>query len=181
VIGNAGTLFGGAAAIAGLAERIAARLAGRARGATRLEVAITSKTGEQAVGVAEGRVASTQDELIDLIAPLVRQGAGPGTRLRVIVVAEEVADADAVDQVAVNALPGLPRADASVLQAPLGEVVPPAPGQPGHAAPWQLRATQALRAGEGREAHRRTRRARPPGREASLAQPQLFANLDRSG
>jgi hypothetical protein len=49
--------------------------------------------------------------------------------------------------------------------------------QPGRGQPWQLSAPQTLRS-ERRDAHRRTRRARQPRRAVTLAQSQLFGNLD---
>jgi hypothetical protein len=60
--------------------------------------------------------------------------------------------------------------------APLGYLAPLASGS---GQPWQLRAPQISRA-EPRDAHRRTRRARPRRRPVTRAQSQLFGHLDGS-
>jgi hypothetical protein len=48
-------------------------------------------------------------------------------------------------------------------------------GHPGQAAPWPVTGPQALRS-ERRDAHRRTRRAKPRRRPVAVAQSQLFGN-----
>src|SRR5262249_29030533 len=75
-VGGADSLFGGATAVAALAERLALRLAGRARGAARLEVTIAGQGGERVVPIAAERATCSEDELAQLIAPLVYESPG---------------------------------------------------------------------------------------------------------
>src|SRR3954470_18540435 len=60
VVGSAGSLFGGASVVQTVARRLALRLAGRSRGASRLEVTVIGDDGERAVPVAAGRAVSSQ-------------------------------------------------------------------------------------------------------------------------
>jgi protein ImuB len=94
--GGARRLFGGADAVAELAERVASRLRGRARSASRLEVTITGASGERvaAVGTAE-RPARSAAELTAWIAPLIAEAPGAQLRLRIVVVGEALAGAEA--------------------------------------------------------------------------------------
>jgi hypothetical protein len=173
-VGNAESLFGGQAAVAALAQRVALRLAGRARGAARLEVTIAGPGGERVVPLAADRATSSTDELAQLIAPLVDGAPGAQAKLRVVVVGEAIAgDACAAppegEPIAMPlADPGDPAASAQVPLADLGELV-----SLGH--PWPPSAQQALRS-ERRDAHRRTRRARSRRRAVAPAQSQLFGN-----
>lgn len=174
--GSAGSLFGGAAAVAALARRLALRLAGRARGAARLELTILGGGGERVVPVTATRAASTQPELVELLAPTI--GEGPIAKLRVVVVGEAIAGAasgaeedttestiDALSAALSSSGTAMPLLAALDLLAPLA--------QPGRGQPWQLGAPQALRS-ERRDAHRRTKRARQRRRTVALAQSQLF-------
>jgi hypothetical protein len=181
--GSAGSLFGGAAVVAAVARRVALRLAGRARGAARLELTVIAGGpggGERMVPVTATRAASTQPELVDLLAPAV--GEAPIARLQVVVVGEAIAGA-ASGAEAEPAGPPIDAVSAALsssgtamsLLAALDHLAPLA--QPGRGQPWQLSAPQTLRS-ERRDAHRRTRRARQPRRTAALAQSQLFGNLD---
>jgi impB/mucB/samB family len=188
-LGQAESLFGGAQAVAAVAQRVALRLAGRARGAARLEVTIAGPGGERMVPVAADRAASSRSELAQLIAPLVAEAPGVQGKLRVVVVGEALAgEAAAVPamagaaaaardasspQVALPELGDGERAELGEL-GQLGEVV--SLGSLGH--PWQRSAQQALRS-ERRDAHRRTRRARPRRRPVVVAQSLLFGNGDR--
>ena len=183
-VGSAGSLFGGATAVAALAERLALRLSGRARGAARLEVTIAGQGGERVVPIAAERAASSEDELAQLIAPLVGESHGASARLRVVIVGEAIAGADV--PAAAEPMAGASAAGASVAvtasspgeEAPaeeLGQLVFLGhPGQAGHAPTWQVTGPQALRS-ERRDAHRRTRRAKPRRRPA-VVQSQLFGN-----
>jgi impB/mucB/samB family len=190
VVGNAGSLFGGAAAVTALAQRVGLRLAGRARGAARVEVTITGDGGERVVPVTAARATSSQDELTELLTPLIGERPGAIARLRVVVVGEAIAGVASGAQDAAE----LPiDAGAAALStagtampplAPLGHLAPLASldplaslGQVGRGQPWQLSAPQALRS-ERRDAHRRTRRAKQRRRIVTLAQSQLFGNLD---
>jgi hypothetical protein len=185
VVGAAGGLFGGRAAVAALAERLGLRLLGRARGAARLELTITGG-GERVVQVTAARATSSEAELARLIAPLVDEGPPAIAKLRVVVVGEAVvgaaggaegdgAEADAAELPIDARSAALSSSGTAMLPlAPLGHLAPLAPA--GRSQPWQLRAPHTLRA-ERRDAHRRTRRARQR-RTVALAQSQLFANLD---
>lgn len=199
VVGSGESLFGGATAVAALARRVGLRLVGRARGAARLEVTMAGEGGERVVPVAAERAASSQNELVELIAPLVNEGPGAIAKLRVVVVGESIAkvasgaSGDAaeplIDAVAAalssagTAMPSLPLLGHLAPLAPLGHLAALGPLQPGalgsagRGQPWQLSAPQALRS-ERRDAHRRTRRAKPRRRPVTLAQSQLFAHLD---
>lgn len=187
VVGTAGNLFGGSAAAATLADRLALRLVGRARGAARIELTITGDGGEHTIPITAATAASSQDELAVLLAPQIGAAPGAATRLEAVIVGEAIAgaaaastDADArppIDALsavlsAAGAQPPLPRAatpsDAAELAARDHEL----------SLPWQLSAPETLRA-ERRDAHRRTRRARQQRRRTVvLAQPQLFGQLD---
>ena len=176
VAGHAGSLFGGEAVVSTLSRRLALRLTGRARGAARLEVAVSSDAGERVVAVNVARAASSQHELVELIGPLFGEGLGAVAKLRVVVVGEAVAgtteaEADAAVDVLSSALS---RAQLAQLS-PLPRFGGQAPVAPGRAQPWQLIAPDTLRS-ERRDAHRRTRRAKHR-RSVELVQSQLFGNL----
>lgn len=180
-VGNGGSLFGGATAVVTLAERVGLRLLGRARGAARLEITITGEGGERVVPVTCARATSSQDELVDLLAPVIGEGSGAIAKLGVVVVGEAVAGAasgaegDAAGRPADAVSAALSSAGTAMLPlAPLGYLAPLAAGR---GEPWQLSAPQLSRA-EPRDAHRRTRRARPRRRPVTRAQPQLFGHLD---
>ena len=190
-VGNAGSLFGGATAVAALAERLALRLVGRGRGAARLEVTVAGSGGDRVIPVAAARSASSQDELVELIAPLIGEAPGANAKLRVVVVGEAIAGAGGAPVGEAHAVPlasggpgahrdgsspALSTAELAMSDAQLADL-----GQlvslthPGGGQPWQLSAPQALRS-ERRDAHRRTRRARQRRRSVTLVQPQLFGN-----
>jgi hypothetical protein len=180
-VGKAGSLFGGAAAVATLVARLGLRLAGRSRGAARLEVTIAGEVGQRVVPVTAARATSAPDELARLIAPLVDEGPGAIGRLGVVVVSEAVVGVASGAEGDTAGLPSdaLPVALSSSGTAmlpltPLGHLAPLAPAR-GQA--WQLSAPEALRF-ERRDAHRRTRRARHHRRTVALSQSQLFGNLD---
>lgn len=108
VAGDAGSLFGGVALVATLARRVALRLAGRARGAARLDVTITGADSDRVVQLTAGRAASSQRGLVELIAPLVERNRGPVAKLRVVVAGEAIAGAVAGASAAptASAVPG---------------------------------------------------------------------------
>lgn len=117
------------AAVALLAERIAVRLAGRARGAARLEVTISSASGEKIVPITPGvtsrsehptplsalatpsiigrRVIETADELADAIALALAIGAtdeaASPSRMRIAITSEAIAGDELALAVNVNA------------------------------------------------------------------------------
>jgi len=182
VVGATGSLFGGATAVAALAERIGLRLAGRARGASRLELTLTGDGGEQVMPVTAGRATSSADELALLIAPLVNAGPAAIAKLRVVVVGEAIAGVAGgaegdVAELPIDALSAALSSSGTAMLplAPLGHLAPLA--QAGRSQPWQLSAPQTLRS-ERRDAHRRTRRAKQRRRPVAFAQSQLFGNLD---
>lgn len=183
-VGSPGDLFGGAAAVATIAERLALRLAGRGRGAARLELTVSGAGADRVVPIAAASAAITRDELAELIAPQIDEGPGAAGRLRVVVVGEAIAGAtdatedtteDASAAEAVSAIDSSLGAAAGVASHSTGALIALTGQGPGHLA-WQLSAPQALRS-ERRDAHRRTRRARQR-RRVELVQPQLFGQLD---
>jgi protein ImuB len=184
VIGTAGSLFGGAAAAATLAERLALRLAGRGRGASRLELTVAADGGERSIPITIPTVvaASSQSALAELLASQIGEAPGAAIRLQVVVVGEAIAEAAA-------GAPGLGGAEAALpidaLSAALSAAGAKLPSSHGEldgrvradrSLPWQLSAPQTLRA-ERRDAHRRTRRARRR-RTVAIAQSQLFGQVD---
>jgi hypothetical protein len=189
VVGNAASLFGGVDAATALAERVASRLAGRARGAARLEIAIISGGAERVEAVTAEPAARTRDALVALIAARVRD-AGASARLRVVVAREGLAESDRPaaelappGEAMAGALIGREAGDpaahvesAASAGADLGQLVSLTSG---HGQPW-LPSMPAVRRAEDRASHRRTRRAKR-GRTLTVAQPQLFGNVDRSG
>jgi hypothetical protein len=182
-LGQAESLFGGAQAVAAIAQRVALRLAGRARGAARLEVTLAGPGGERMVPVAADRAASSEGELVQLIAPLVAEAPRAQGKLRVIVVGEALAgEASLAPAMAAAPAGGGDASSPQVALPELGDGERAELGQLGQLVslghPSQRSAQQALRS-ERRDAHRRTRRARPRRRPVVVAQSQLFGNGDR--
>ncbi len=95
VVRHDGSLFGGAAAVATLAERVALRLAGRGRGASRLELTILGERGERVVPLTAG-AATSADALAERVAPHIAEAPGAVSRLRVVVAGEALAEVTAV-------------------------------------------------------------------------------------
>lgn len=83
------------AAVALLAERVALRLAGRGRGAARLDVTIAGAAGERVTALAPVRdgqgVLATADELADAIGTTIGEGSNQVWRLAVVVTGEALA------------------------------------------------------------------------------------------
>jgi hypothetical protein len=203
VAGRADGLFGRASAVAALVRRVSLRLAGRARGASRLDVTIVSDGRAREVPITPARAASSERELTELIAPVCGE-VPPTARLRVIVAGEAIVRASSEESTKVTgdatpdpadeatsgdgagaaALDVDSEVDESVhaVAAALASMAPRGqlgrrggPAQPPRADRWQLIAPQALRA-EPRGPHRRTRRAKPRRRTRTLAQSLLFGN-----
>lgn len=89
----AGGTLSGPAAVAMLAARIAMRLAGRGRGAARLEVTVGGEAGERTLSVApaqSGRVLEAAEDLAEAIDGAIGE-LGPAWRMRVVVVGEALA------------------------------------------------------------------------------------------
>ncbi|HEY4238533.1 MAG TPA: hypothetical protein VGM88_01915 [Kofleriaceae bacterium] len=192
-----GTLFGGAEAVAVVAERIALRLAGRARGAARLDVSIAGAAPIASVSVSlapihDARVLSDAASLAEAIGGAVGEVAATRrsslARLSVVVtgeavaadgaaqIAESVADAADAALIAAAATAAEESARANALTLVLSRSVLDR---------WQLDPPAAVASGpellraERRDAHRRTRRSRP--RRAEVAQPVLFAAMTAAG
>jgi protein ImuB len=167
------------AAIAMLASRIALRIAGRGRGAARLDVTLGGEAGERVVSIVpavaeadgshRGRVLESAEELAEALAGALGD-LGAVWRLRVVVTGEALAgelaagrDAVAADAEAPIAAQG---AELDALIAPSG--------------PWQL--TSPMLRAERRDAHRRTQHGKRRGRQGragspakeALVQPRLF-------
>jgi hypothetical protein len=104
VVRHDDSLFSGAAAVATLAERIALRLAGRGRGASRLELTILGERGERVVPLTAG-AATSADALAELVAPHIAEAPGAVSRLRVVVAGEAIAEVAAVASGAGAGLP----------------------------------------------------------------------------
>jgi len=180
VVGSTGNLFGGANAAAVLAERVALRLAGRARGAQRLEISIFGDRGERIVPVTAPVAASSPHELVELIAPPIGEALGANARLRVLVIGEALvgtaSGAQGDDAATIDAGSAAHASLGTAMPAlALGHLAPLA--RPGRGLPWQLSAPETLRS-ERRDAHRRTRRAKPRRRAVTPAQSVLFGALD---
>jgi hypothetical protein len=147
--------------------------------------------GERVVPVATERAANSQRELVELIAPLIDEEPGAIAKLRVVVVGESIAGAaggakgdtseppiDAVSAALSSAGTAMPLLASRGHLAPLAALGPLASLRPaGRSQPWQLSAPETSRS-ERRDAHRRTRRAKPRRRPVTFAQSQLFAHLD---
>lgn len=183
---------GGGAAIAMLADRIAARLAGRGRGAARIEVTVSGSEPERVVPITaamaplsamthvpaaahEGRpamglqVLDSAEALAEALGKALGDELATAWRLKATVVAEAIAG---------EALAAETAAPAPAPIDVLGVVL----GTTGALGTWQLTSptghgASTLRS-ERRDAHRRTRHSRP-GRHRvrpELAQPQLFSD-----
>lgn len=179
-VGGEDTLFGTAAVVTSISERLAARLRGRGRSASRLEITTTASDGERARVVGAGG-ASTRRELIEIIAAAI--GEGPITKLRVVVAGEGIAGGasgseDEVMEGLVDALSAaLSSAGAAMPLLGADGVLSPL-ALPGVSQPWQVSATQSMRS-ERQDLMRRTRRARPRPRTGEAAEPTpLFGKLD---
>ena len=179
-----------------LAERIALRLAGRGRGAARLELVIGGEGGERVVPIApliakrvaragdhaslpRARCSSTAEQLAEAIGVAMRDEARAAWRLRVVVTGEALAG----DEPATQAAESLDEAPAivdtlSVVLSNTGGSLDLALG-PGFTMPLASRPTAGVLRDERREAHRRTRRKqrRRVAVPSSLVQPRLFKNL----
>ena len=177
----------GGAAVAMLAERIALRLAGRGRGAARLEVTVGSKDGERMIPVTAqmaplaamsaakaqaGRlmVLETATELAEALGGALGEALTGAWRIKVAVTAEAIAG---------EAVASAPE-EAAVLAPPI-DVLGVVLSTPGSLGTWQLTSpssSSTLRS-ERRDAHRRTRHGKDRRirvRGAELVQPRLFAD-----
>jgi hypothetical protein len=172
-------LFGGAAAVAILAERLALRLAGRGRGAARLELMVAGDRGERSIPIAPAVAASSQSALAELIAPQIDEAPGAVTRLQVVVVGESIAGvgSEAIDGEAAPPIDALSAALSSAgAKLAASQAERDGVGSADRSLPWQLSAPQTLRA-ERRDAHRRTRRAKRR-RTVTIGQSLLFGQRD---
>jgi hypothetical protein len=92
VVAMTGSLFGGTAAVRTLADRVAMRLAGRGRGASRIELTVRGESGERVIALAPGSSVSSQDDIADLIGPQIGEAPGTVVRMRAVVVGESIAE-----------------------------------------------------------------------------------------
>ncbi len=168
----------GAAAVAVLAERIALRLAGRGRGAVRLEVTATGEAGETVVpitplmapmsslstGATRGQLLEEPEELAEALGRALGDELSTAWRLKVAVTGEAVAG-DAAEVMTPVAMPGATIDALSVVLSSTGS------------GSWRLTSSATLR-DERRDAHRRTRRGKQHRRVRGAelpVQPSLFA------
>ena len=176
VIAEAGVPTGSSApsapaAVALLAERIALRLQGRARGAARLEVTASGADGERVVPITPLSVSrallSTAEELAEAIGMVLHDG-GASSRLKVSVAGEAIAGDDTAT---VNTLADdADRIDALSLVLSTTGAVELAFGSS------SLRSTAQIDRND-RNSYRRTRRGKQRRRgeaAAELIQPRLF-------
>ena len=195
-----GGTLSGPAAVAMLAARIAMRLAGRGRGAARLEVTVGGEAGERTLSVApaqSGRVIEAAEDLAEAIGGAIGE-LGAAWRMRVVVVGEAVAAVAAAAAAAASSA-----ASASAAAPALGATGGPdgnpatsgegagadeaeadgldlalSDGAPG----WSL---SPVLGGDRRDGYRRTRhgkrRSRTGRGEAvdALLQPKLFKNNNK--
>ncbi len=161
-------VIGGPTAIAVLARRIALRLAGRGRGALKLEVAVIAGDAlelERALDLAAPL--ADADELARLLSPVLDAVPASPWRLRVIVTGEAVEQAEAMPAVAAASTPQL----APQLADPIAVVL---------ATPGTLFSLSApeLAGRPGLErAHRRTRR----GKQRRMRPAAALGLFDRTG
>lgn len=176
------------AAVGVLAERVALRLAGRARGAARLELAITGPAGERVVPIVPAASARTRTSLEALLVPVGGEqkllsssealadaitsalaGDDAVWRLRLTVIGEAIAGEEPVSELAEAEAPGIVDTLSVVLSNTGGSLelaFGPLTLAPGPTA-------GVLR--DRREAHQRTRRTkRHRTRPNSVIQPKLF-------
>ncbi len=176
---------GGGAAIAMLADRIALRLVGRARGAARIEVTVSGSEGERVIPITaamaplssmSGRTSSAGLQVLESAEALAEAlGKALGDELSTTwrIKASVTAEAIAGEALAEPAVPAAAPIDV------LGVVL----GTTGALGTWQLTSpnahgASALRS-ERRDAHRRTRHGKQDRRlrvRAELVQPRLFAD-----
>lgn len=192
------TAQSGAAAVAVLGERIAMRLAGRGRGAARLEITVVGEAGEKSVPItplmasmsalsslasspgsaSRGRVLESSEELAEAIGRALGDDLSTAWRLRVAVTGEAVAGDTAE----------LTQAVARATQAETIDALSVVLSSTGSGS-WRLTSPTSAASSspstlrdERRDAHRRTRRGkvdRKLGRRMRAAelpvQPSLFA------
>ncbi len=164
------TVQSGAAAVAVLGERIALRLAGRGRGAARLEITVAGEAGEKSIPItplmapmaalssSRGRILESSEELAEAIGRALGEALAGAWRLRVAVTGEAVAG-DAAELI--------PAADTqAALQAETIDALSVVLSSTGSGS-WRLTSptsgassSPAVLRDERRDAHRRTRRGK---------------------
>lgn len=187
------------AAVAHLAERVAVRLAGRGRGAARLEVMLVGASGEQIVPILPGvttraehvaplsslvepsanrRIIESVAEIADAIGVALDPEQASPWRLRVTVTGEAIAgeaersqEARGIDLARVDAFTADAAASLDLLQVVLSSTGTSESGT------WRLTHPGSLR-DERRDAHRRTQRGKAAERrrlrDQELVQARLF-------
>ena len=171
--------LGGTAAIALVARRLALRLAGRGRGAARLEVAAIDRSGVHEVPITIDGALVEAESLARVLAPVLDAAADPlpeaitrgGWRLRVTVAGEAVVGDGAAVEIAAEGSGPFERP--SIYQS-TGETIDPLEVVLSSSSSLFALASPSLRA-ERRDAHRRTRRGKTRrSRPTTGVQPRLF-------
>lgn len=182
--------FSLSSAVATLAERVAARLEGRGRGAARLELAVTGPEGERIVPIVpvssarvrtsleamlvpvggEQKLLSSSESLADAITTAL-SGDEHVWRLRLSVIGEAIAGEEPVSDLAETEAPGIIDTLSVVLSGTGGSLELAFGPLSSNFAPGPT--AGVLR--DRREAHQRTRRTkRHRTRPNSVIQPKLF-------
>ncbi len=177
-----------AAAVGQIAERVSLRLAGRARGAARLELAITGPAGERLVPIVPSATARARTSLETMLVPVGGEqklissaeaiadaittalgGDDNVWRLRLTVIGEAIAGDEVASELSEAEAPGIVDSLSVVLSNTGGSL---------DLAFGPLSLTSGPTGGvlrERREAHQRTRRTkRHRSRPNSVIQPKLF-------
>ena len=171
-----------AAAVALLARRIALRLAGRGRGAARLEIAAIADDGVRDVPLTLAHGAADADELAQVIAPALDEIAAVYAeahdrwRLRVVVAGERILGGEITEIFAEGSAPHALRSDVPAVP-PIDPVavVLSSSGSLFALSPPSLRA-------ERRDAHRRMKRGKQRRvRPSPHVQPPLFDRASSKG
>ncbi len=186
-------------AIAHLAERIAARLAGRGRGAARLEVAVSGASGEQVVPILPGvtsraerqsrglvpvselaaptasrKIIDSVDELADAIGLAVDADLASPWRIRVAVTGEAIAGDEVDTNERIEAFTTDAAASLDLLNVVLASTGTSESGT------WRLTSPGHHLRDERRDAHRRTQRGKAAERrrmrDREFVQARLFAD-----
>lgn len=166
------------AAVALVARRIAVRLAGRGRGAARLDIVAIAKDGAHEMPLTLDHGLEDADELGHVIAPALEAFAashaerGGAWRLRVVVSGEMVLGGETTEIFAEGSRP-----HAALVARPVAQPIDPVAVVLASSGSLFSLSSPSLRA-ERRDAHRRTRRGKQRRmRPSAQAQPRLFDRM----
>lgn len=175
----------GPAAIAQVARRIAHRLAGRGRGAARLEVAAIDNFGVHELPITIDGAVIEAETLARVLTPILDAAAEElpigtthgGWRLRVMVTGEAIITGETVEIMAEGSSPFTRQSRDDIYQSSNETTIDPLAVVLSSSASLFALSSPSLRA-ERRDAHRRTRRGKTRrSRPTTQVQPRLF---DRS-